>query len=439
MIEETMLDKPLKKVLIITYYWPPSAGSGVQRWLKFAKYLPEYGWEPIIFTPENPDFELKDEGLLKEINPQMEILKFPIWEPYKLFRKLKKEKLQDTSKVLEKKEKSLLDYFGIWIRANFIVPDPRVYWVKPSVSYLKDILQSNKIEAVITTGPPHSIHLIGRNLKRKTGIAWFADFRDPWSQWEFLDTLPMMDIVRKRHFKLEKSVLNEADAVATISPTFQKDLQSLANKPIHLLTNGFDPADLPNDFQSITPSENSLEIVYTGVIDAIRNPIPFLQAFKAVFEGNSRAVKLRFIGKVSSQVQDFIHSDHWLDSHVSLEGYVSHVKVFDFYQKAHLLLLILTDTKNAKGNIPGKIFEYIATGRKIIALGDPQGDSANIITSATAGKVFKHDDLNGVKNFLKEFKIEENSGIPPDLNAYSRKSLTKKLAEILDGIHHPIS
>ncbi|SNS16288.1 Glycosyltransferase involved in cell wall bisynthesis [Belliella buryatensis] len=434
-----MPDNPLKKVLIITYYWPPSAGSGVQRWLKFAKYLPEFGWEPVIFTPENPDFELKDEGLQKEINPSLEVIKFPIWEPYALFRKLKNEPLKDTSKVLEKSKKSLLDKLGIWIRANLIIPDPRVYWVKPSVEYLESFLHRNQIDAIITTGPPHSLHLIGKSLKKKTGIAWFADFRDPWSQWEFLDTLPMTDLVRRRHQRLENEVLNEADAVATISPTFQQDLEKLAGKPIHLLTNGFDPDDLPKEYKNVGSDQNHLEILYTGVIDAIRNPIPFLSAFQEAFEHDSREVKLRFVGKVSENVRSYLGSNTWLKEHVILEGYVNHSKVFSFYEKAHLLLLILTDTKNAQGNIPGKLFEYMATGRSIIALGDPRGDSAQIIQKAMAGYVFKHEDHRSITSFLQNFKVSIDTVQHQNLNEYSRKSLTQKLAQILDEIQNPLS
>lgn len=422
------------RVLIITYYWPPSAGSGVQRWLKFAKYLPEFGWDPVIFTPENPDFELKDETLLSEISVQTEVLKFPIWEPYNLFRKLKREKAGDTSRVLEKSKKSLVDKFGIWLRANAIIPDPRVFWVKPSVNFLLELVNSGQFQAVITTGPPHSLHLIGLQLHQKSNIPWLADFRDPWSGWEFLDTLPMTSWARRKHEKLEQKVLSKATAISTISPTFQSELETLSNRKVDLLTNGFDEGDLPEDWNKRIPSSSSLEIVYTGVIDAIRNPIPFLEAMKSSFEQNKENVMLRFVGKVSDGVKTYIQADHWLSAHVKLEGYVSHEKVFDFYAHAHLLLLILTDTKNAKGNIPGKLFEYMATGKQIIALGDPEGDAAGILQKAKAGKVYAHGDLEGIRKFLQNFTPEVKITSTPEILQYSRKNLTKQLAMILDRI-----
>lgn len=425
----------LKKVLIVTYYWPPSAGSGVQRWLKFSKYLPEYGWEPVIFTPENPDFELKDSSLLAEIPVELEVIKFPIWEPYSIFRKFKKEKLKDTSKILEREKKSPIDKLAIWLRANLLIPDPRVFWVKPSVDYLAQIMDANKFEAIITTGPPHSMHLIGLKLKRLTGIKWLADFRDPWSTWEFLDVLPMHSVIKKRHQQLEKEVLKEADAVITISPTFQEEIEQIAGRGIHLVTNGFDSTDLPLDFKKNVQVKEEINIVYTGIIDSIRDPLPFIQAYKALFENHQIKANLTFVGKVSDKITGYIENDQWLKNHITFAGYVSHQEVFAYYEKAHLLLLILTNTKNAKGNIPGKLFEYIATGRPIIALGDPEGDAAKIISEAGAGKVFSHSNQEGMRIFLKEaLNFIPASKTENSPNPFERKVLTQKLAGLLDKL-----
>src|SRR5690606_12105175 len=348
-----------------------------------------------------------------------------------IFRSFKKEKIQNPAIILEKGDKSRVDRLAIWLRANLIVPDPRVFWVKPSVQFLLDIIDKNQIKAIITTGPPHSLHLIGRNIKRKTGIPWVADFRDPWSSWEFLDSLPMLEWIRKRHHKLEQTVLKEADAVVTISPTFKQELEAIGNREVELITNGFDPSDLPIDF--IQSSRNgAFHIVYTGIIDSIRNPIPFLEAFKAVVSQQPQNALLTFVGKVNSQVVDFIHKDDWLVSHVEFPGYLSHQEVFAYYKKADLLLLILTHTKNAKGNIPGKLFEYMATGRKIIALGDPNGDASQIIQEANAGKVFKHEAIQDIKAYLLEQISSSVAGESGNLKNFERRFLTGKLAQLLN-------
>ena len=422
-----------KRVLIITYYWPPSAGSGVQRWLKFAKYLPDYGWEPLVFTPENPDFELRDETLVNKIPPGLEVLKFPIWEPYGILKILKRGKLKDPSLIIEHKDKSLLDKFSMWLRANIIVPDPRVFWKKPASKFLLDIIDRNEIKAVITTGPPHSLHLIGRELKRKKEIIWLADFRDPWSSWEFLDTLPMLGMVRRIHEKLEQSVLKEADMVVTISPTFKEELEIIGQRKVDLITNGFDSSDMPVNRPDQHEQDDVFHVVYIGIIDAIRDPVPFLKAFKAAFSTTDKNVRLTFVGKVSILVQDFIQNDLWLEKQVKMPGYLSHDEVFSYYRKADLLLLILTHTKNAKGNIPGKLFEYLATGKTILALGDPLGDSGYIIREADAGEVFSHDSFEEMANFLvNQSRVPSGGTVREGMGKFERKFLTKQLARLLD-------
>jgi glycosyltransferase involved in cell wall biosynthesis len=424
-----------KRVLIITYYWPPSGGSGVQRWLKFAKYLPEAGWEPVIFTPENPDFDLKDETLLKEISPNLEVIRFPIWEPYQLFAKVKKQGKSHPGRMLEQQKKGFLEKVAIWLRANLLVPDPRVFWVKPSVQFLNQLLQEGQFQAIITTGPPHSLHLIGQKLKQKHGIPWLADFRDPWSQWEFLDTLPMLSFIRRRHEALEQKVLRQADVVVTISPTFQRDLEKLSGRKIDLITNGYDPADIPTDFHPRPKLAKRLHLVYTGIIDAIRNPLPLMQALKAEFEVGGEEVSWTFVGKVSEQVRASVEADPWLKAHIHFAGYVPHHQVFEFYATTDALVLILTDTKNAKGNIPGKLFEYLATGLPVLALGDPQGDSATLLSDAGAGAVLGHVDLKGMQAKLRElFTSAGTQQTLGSLEAFSRKTGSKQVAELLERI-----
>ncbi|WP_100628069.1 glycosyltransferase family 4 protein [Algoriphagus formosus] len=422
-----------KRVLIITYYWPPSGGSGVQRWLKFAKYLPEFDWEPVIFTPENPDFDIQDASLEKEISKDLEVIKFPIWEPYSLLAKLRGKKKSHPARIQEQKDHTFLEKIAIWARANLLVPDPRKFWIKPSVKFLLEAVQSGHYQAIITTGPPHSMHLIGKQLKEKTGVFWVADFRDPWSEWEFLDTLPMSSAVRRKHQKLEKAVLTLADHVLTISPSFQADLERIAGRKIDLLTNGFDSDDLPADFKPKKFHTGQLHLVYTGVIDSIRDPRPILNAFREEFSQTGQNVKFTFVGKVSEQVREFVKNDPWLIDQVHFPGYVSHAEVFDYYAQADTLVLILTTTKNAKGNIPGKLFEYLSTSIPILALGDPEGDTAKILKESKGGRVVASEDEQGIRSSLKSLSSGQFSrSNPEEIIHFSRKNLSKQLAEILD-------
>ena len=429
----------MNKVLIITYYWPPSAGSGVQRWVKFAKYLPHYNWEPIVFTPENPDFNVKDETLAGDISPDLEVLKFPIWEPYQLQRRIAGKKSDSNpADALEKKKKGIFDLFSIWLRGNVLIPDPRVFWVKPSVSFLKDVIKRNQIDVVITTGPPHSMHLIGEKLKIKTGVKWVADFRDPWSKWEFLDTLKMTPLVRNIHTRLEKRVLQKADKVITISNTFKKDFEELVPRRVEVITNGFDPDDF-NISGNIEQSEKFL-ISHIGTIDELRDPRPFLYALKQLVTEIpvlQNEVEVLFVGVVSKKLIAEIEADDILNTVVNFKAYVAHHEVFEIYKRSAVLLLVLANSKNAVGNIPGKLFEYMASEKRILAMGRVDGDSAEILKNADAGFICHPGDREAIKGAIQNLFKEYKSPLPEknqSIQKYSRKSLTGDLAQILDEI-----
>jgi glycosyltransferase involved in cell wall biosynthesis len=243
----------------------------------------------------------------------------------------------------------------------------------------------------------------------------------------------MLSFIRRRHEALEQKVLQEADVVVTISPTFQRDLEKLSGRKIDLITNGYDPADIPSDFHPRPKLAKRLHLVYTGIIDAIRNPLPLMQALKAEFEIGGEEVSWTFVGKVSEQVQQQVEADPWLQAHIHFAGYVPHHQVFEFYANTDALVLILTDTKNAKGNIPGKLFEYLATGLPVLALGDPQGDSASLLSDAGAGAVLSHGDQLAMRQALRVlYQTAGASQAVGSLEAYSRKTGSNQLAELLD-------
>ncbi|HPH47595.1 MAG TPA: glycosyl transferase, partial [Chryseolinea sp.] len=278
-----------KKVLIIAYYWPPSAGSGVQRWLKFVKYLPSFGWTPYVFTPENPSFAIQDQSLLNDIPKEAEVIRFPIWEPYDAFFKLSSlfgsKKSAKPTDLVSGKNKSLFQNISTWIRGNFFIPDPRVFWVKPSVKFLHDFIRDNEIKTIITTGPPHSIHLIGLKLKQKNpSLKWLADFRDPWSEWGLLDSLNVGSIARKFHRKLELKVLQQANRVITITPFYMRQFEKLSDRKVTLLTNGYDEDDFKH---LVIKRPNKFVIRHAGIINEKCDPKPFLTALEQTMKQNS--------------------------------------------------------------------------------------------------------------------------------------------------------
>lgn len=430
-----------KKVLIITYYWPPSGGSGVQRWLKFVKYLPQLGWEPHVFTPENPSFAIKDESLLKDVPAEAEIIRFPIWEPYDLFFKLlrltgSKREAKPTDLVSGKK-KSAVETVANWIRGNFFIPDPRVFWVRPSFDFLNEYIADNQIHTVITTGPPHSIHLIGLRLKKKNpSLRWLADFRDPWSEWGLLDSLNVGRWARKRHKRFESDVLAAADEIITITPFYVRRFEQLSKRRVHLLTNGFDEDDFKN---IVYTRPQKFVIRHAGIINEKCDPRPFLQA---VLELSAEAkdfavdVRIEFIGEVHPQFREFVRSSDVLEATTKFYGNMPHKQLLQLYGSSSLLLLVLTGYRDAEGYLPGKLFEYLATGLPILGVGPNNGDAASLLSETASGKMIDSFDTVGIKKELfTQFNAWKLNQLLPVKNAgaekYSRKTVAAKLVDLL--------
>ena len=435
-----LISDPLEKVLIITYYWPPSGGSGVQRWLKFVKYLPSFGWEPVVFTPENPSFDIRDESLLKDVSPALDVIHFPIWEPYQAFQWLTKltGKKARPADFISTGKRSLFQKAATWIRGNVFIPDARVSWVRPSVTFLEDYLRRNGIRTIITTGPPHSVHLIGLRLRQRLdNLRWVADFRDPWSEWDLLDTLMLTRWARGRHRSLERQVLTQADAVTSIAPFHVRRLEALSGRRVELLTNGFDETD----FQGITHTRTQrFTIRHMGVVDELRDPRPFMNAVRKAMQENAglrNHLAIEFIGQVNAAFVAWVTADDELNAVTKFVGQLSHQQLLAWYGKTDVMVLVLAYTSIAPGNLPGKFFEYMASGNPIFCMGPRNGDAASIIDQHHLGIVHEREDEAGMKRSLlslfadwKEGKL--HSGQPS--SGFSRRALTQKLVELLNKL-----
>ena len=237
----------MKRALIIAYYWPPAGGPGVQRWLKFVTYFKQFGIEPVVYVPENPNYPLIDESLIDQVPSDIEILKYPIREPYGWARVISSKRTKRISSgIITERKPSFKERFMLWVRGNFFIPDARVGWVKPSVRFLKNYLAENPVDVIITTGPPHSMHLIGRQLKQEFGIQWMTDFRDPWTTIHYHKSLRLSKSSEKKHKRLEAAVLSECDHIIVTSPTTKREFEEITRVPIQVITNGY---DIPVDIQ----------------------------------------------------------------------------------------------------------------------------------------------------------------------------------------------
>jgi len=423
----------MKKVLIITYYWPPAGGSGVQRWLKFTKYLPKYNWKPIVYTPENPYFEVKDQALLNDIPSEAEIYKTPIWEPYALKDKLfgKGSKSQSAGVITNKK--SLKNKVLNWVRGNVFIPDPKIYWVKPSVKVLLKKIQKEGIEHIITTGPPHSMHLIGLGLKKAMpNLKWIADFRDPWSELDLLNEFQLNNSSRKKHKDLEWEVLQTADVALTVSETWVEDLKRLGGNRVELITNGYDTTD----FELKPKTNNKFIIGHYGLLNHLRNPINLWKSLATLCEENKEfnsKLEIHLSGNIDVEVIAEIESHSCLKGKVKQLGYLSHAQVLEQYNQADVLLLLLFNSKSGVGNYPGKIFEYFAAKKPILAFGPINSDAERLIKKSNTGKYFSYDDSNLKIDILELFNNPNNFDFE-NMESFSREKLTYDLANLLNNL-----
>lgn len=425
-----------KKLLIITYYWPPAGGPGVQRWLKFVKYLPDFDIQPIVYVPENPTYPIVDEGLLNDVSDKAIILKNKIFEPYQLAGFLSKKETKKISSgiIPAAKKQSFLERILLWVRGNLFIPDARKYWVNPSVDYLKKYIQENEIDTIVTSGPPHSLHLIGLKLKQELPIKWFADFRDPWTTIGYHKALKLSNYADKKHKQLESKVLNSADTIIVTSKTTKAEFQAITSKQIEVITNGYDVENIAK--QTL---DEKFTVAHIGSFLSDRNPKILWEVLSEMISENplfNEHFQLKLIGKTSQEILSSI-SENKLDSHCNNLGYVSHTEAIEHQRKSQVLLLIEIDSKDTKSIIPGKLFEYMVSERPIIAIGPQDSDFAEIITSTNTGVFFTYDEKEKLKKTIRSYfdlYLENKLKVfPVGLQQYSRKSLTEKLVNLLNS------
>jgi glycosyltransferase involved in cell wall biosynthesis len=420
----------MNKVLIVTYYWPPSGGAGVQRWLKFSKYLPEFGWEPIILTvdPEYAAYPVTDFSLNDDIPASIKVVTTPATNYFSIYKK-DKSKIP-TAGFANNIDNTFKGKLLRFVRGNFFLPDPRRGWNKYAFKKACELIEAEGIRHIITTSPPHSTQLIGLNLKKKYRfIKWTVDLRDPWTDIYYYKQFYPTLISKAVDVRYEIRVLKRADNIITVGESLKTLFSSKVNnieKKIRVITNGYDESDF-KEVPKVIPKK--FTITYVGTLSDIY-PIEGLVPALKTFQNEGKDFILRFVGTVSEKTKKMLVNEI-PDNFLDFLPYVAHSEAIKYMSVSSLLLLIIPLHQSNKIIITGKLFEYMASSKPILCLGPSTGDAASIINSVHAGETFNYFDSEGIYDFLVQCvnKLPQS-----DLNEkllYSRKELTRKLSEIL--------
>ena len=411
----------MKKVLLITYYFPPSGGAGVQRWLKTIKYLPEFGVETIVLTvdPVCASYPQVDESLCDDIPASLKVYKTKTKEILSLYKRVSPQKQVPYGGFANEPNPTLMQKISRFIRGNFFLPDPRRGWNKYALAKAKEIIENEGITTIVTTSPPHSTQLIGLELKKLyPNINWVADLRDPWTDIYYNQDLYPTSWAQKRNLKYERSVLMGADKIITVSEDCKRlfaEKADVADK-ISVVPNGYDEGDFEEKL-GVRSEELGVKVLsYVGVLA----PQHDLSPLKTLVSGR-KDILLRFVGVVSDDIQQEINS--W-GVQTEFISYVSHKEAIAYMRASDALLLFVPNVPNNEGILTGKLFEYLASRRKILLFGPENGDAMKLITECNAGSLYT-ENLCLDKFLAKAYSGNDN------VKQYSRRALAQKIASLL--------
>jgi glycosyltransferase involved in cell wall biosynthesis len=427
-----------RRVLIMTYYWPPAGGVAVQRWVRFARHLKQFGWEPIIYTVSNGEYPLKDLELEKSVPQDIAVIRRRIWEPYQLGRILgKKSKTSSSLSFAVGTNASWREKLAIWVRSNLFIPDARRFWVSPSIRYLNAYLKRHPVDVMVTTGPPHSVHLIGLKLHQTLNIPWVADFRDPWTSMTYYKDLSLTARADRKHRQLERSVIENASNVTVIGRGMQVQFKEIFSRPVTVIPNGYDEKDFQNPSNQL---DTEFSIVHAGSFFRGADPVALWDAIARLKNEKhplAGKLKLKLIGNVDPQIIDSARK-FGVEDLLEIIPFMPRRDVIPYLQRAQILLLAIENFEGARWMVTGKIYDYLGARRPVLCIGPPDGDAARILSETNTGQAFDFDNVTGIKSYLQNaFTRYESNSLAIDPNAqagiYSAANLTSQLATLLEA------
>jgi len=431
----------------VAYYFPPAGGPAVQRILQFAEFLREEGWEPEVLTVQRGAYPNRDPSLLEAVPEKVSVHRTAAWDPLALYQRLKQRFGNEGGSGLPagslgKEEGSWLQSIAKWIRANVFIPDARIGWYPFAVRAGGQLLDTGRFDAILTSGAPHSVHVIGRALHHRSGIPWVADLHDPWTDISYYDEFPHTDWARRLDASLERSVLADASAVTTVSPSWADLFASKAENRYTVVENGFDAADFAGIDE---PLDNGFVLAHIGKLYASRNPTAVWEALQALRSENAiPELRVRLIGTVDPIVQDAI-ADHGLEAIVETRDFIPHDEAIHEMARSALLLLVIEPFAQAKGMITSKLYEYLASERPVLGVGPPGGDAGALLRKHNAGDVVAWNDARQAREIIHARYTAWAEGSPCAgasrdlLDEHNRRHQARRMAQVLDTVtaHHP--
>lgn len=428
----------MKKVLILTYYWPPSGGPGVQRWLKFVKYLPDSGYEPIVLTvnPAKATYPVTDKSLLSEVPDNLQVIYTTTREPYSLYKKLLGRKQVPYSGFTNESTDGWLSKISRFLRGNLFVPDARKGWNYFAVKKAGELIKQYNIQFLITTSPPHSTQLAGLKLKELyPDLTWIADLRDPWTDIFYYSKMLHLPHIKKKDLRYEKTVLQNADIIITVSEFLRKIFLEKTgveqHEKIHVVTNGFDHDDFTRP--DVSREDKIFKLTYVGTISDEYDLSGFIKAIEKVKAEIKEELRIVFTGNICRRwKQPLIEK---FSDIIQFKGHISHQEAITEMQRADILLLVVPDITQNEGIITGKIFEYLAVSRPVLGIGPKNGDAAIVLDKTRTGQMFSYHDHEAMYRFIMQFALKQKEWLPDQdqINKFSRKAQTEKMVQLMES------
>ena len=401
--------------------------------MKFVKYLPEYNIKPILYIPENPNYPIYDYSLNDEVSEKLEIIKNPITEISNIISNSKSLNLIRSGNIPNPKEQSLFQRLLFFIRGNLFIPDMKILWKNKSIDFIENYLSKTKIDVVITTGPPHSLHLIGYELKKRLNIKWISDFRDPWVNLNYLNRFHLLPSVKRRHKKLRDKVLINSNSVIVTSEKLKKLYKEVAPN-IFKITNGYD-----YEYSTVN-IDSKFSISHIGSLYPERNPKYLWDIIDEICINNEEFrsnLQINFIGNTSEKIIKYL-SNKTFKSCVKFFDYVDYKRAIEFMCSSQILLMVEVNDNDSSYAIPGKLFDYLNSKRPIIAIGPDRSEVNQILYDTNAGKFFNYNESINLKlhieNLYNQYEMGSISYDAKNISIYRRKNLTEELSKIINKV-----